>query len=58
MFSRVFSRNSRVKVKAKGMGRLSFLIEAAGRGGQPDGKDISHNRDTKGRGGVGSPMIN
>lgn len=56
MFSCVFSRNSRVKVKAKGTGRLSFLIEAAG--GQPDGKDISHNRDTKGRGGVGSPMIN
>lgn len=33
---------------------FSFLIER----GQQDGKDISHNSDTEGEGGVGSERIN
>lgn len=35
-----------VKVKVKGIGSFSFLIER----GQQDGKDISHNSDTEGEG--------
>lgn len=54
MFSRVFSRNSQVKVKAKRIGSFSFLIEK----GQQDGKDISHNSDPEGEGGVGSGRMN
>lgn len=42
MFPGVFSRNTKVKVKAKRI-LVSSLIE----GGQQDGKDISHNSDTE-----------
>lgn len=47
MFSCVFSGNSQVKVKVRRIGSFSFLIER----GQQDGKDISHNSDTEGKGG-------
>lgn len=46
VFSCVFSGNRQVKVKVKGTGSFSFLIER----GQQDGKDISHNSNTAGEG--------
>lgn len=54
MFSSVFRGNSQVKVKVKRIGSFSFLIER----GQQDGKDISHNSDTGGKGGISSERIN
>lgn len=46
MFLCVFSGNREVKVKVKGIGSFSFLIEK----GQQDGNGISHNSDTGGEG--------
>lgn len=42
------------KAKAERIGSFPFLIER----GQQDGKDISHNSDTEGEGGVGYERMN
>lgn len=42
-FMCVFSGNSKVKVKVKGIESFPFFNER----GQQDGKDISHNSDTE-----------